>query len=249
MRRSGVGIGAVSKKQLQEKKFAEQATQIAENQIEQLTKQMDSFKTYLEEFSIKYKSQIKQNPQFRKQFQDMCANIGVDPLASAKGFWSELLGVGDFYYEIIVQIYEICSAYEDRTGGLLYLDFVLAKLNRLRSKAHNNSLVSVDDCVRAIQKLSCLGNSFKLLTMNNERLLIQSVANELNDDHVTILKFAELNNGCLTLNEVVLNLKWMEERANIVLDFMIKDGIIWIDIDSKSTVSFYFPTFFRLASL
>jgi len=30
----------------------------------------------------------------------MCANIGVDPLASNKGFWAELLGIGDFYYEL-----------------------------------------------------------------------------------------------------------------------------------------------------
>jgi len=24
----------------------------------------------------------------------------VDPLASNKGFWAELLGIGDFYYEL-----------------------------------------------------------------------------------------------------------------------------------------------------
>ena len=34
----------------------------------------------------------------------MCASIGVDPLASSKGFWSEMLGVGDFYYELGVQV-------------------------------------------------------------------------------------------------------------------------------------------------
>jgi EAP30/Vps36 family len=33
----------------------------------------------------------------------MCS---VDPLASKKGFWSEVLGVGDFYYELSVQITE-----------------------------------------------------------------------------------------------------------------------------------------------
>ncbi len=37
----------------------------------------------------------------------MCSKIGVDPLASNKGFWSELLDVGDFYYELGVQIIEI----------------------------------------------------------------------------------------------------------------------------------------------
>lgn len=43
---------------------------------------------------------IKKNAEFRKHFQEMCATIGVDPLASSKGFWSEMLGVGDYYYEL-----------------------------------------------------------------------------------------------------------------------------------------------------
>ena len=37
----------------------------------------------------------------------MCASIGVDPLASGKGFWSNMLDIGDFYYELAVQIVEV----------------------------------------------------------------------------------------------------------------------------------------------
>lgn len=43
---------------------------------------------------------IRKNPAFRSQFHDMCSKVGVDPLASNKGFWAELLGIGDFYYEL-----------------------------------------------------------------------------------------------------------------------------------------------------
>lgn len=43
---------------------------------------------------------IRKNPTFRSQFHEMCAKVGVDPLASNKGFWAELLGIGDFYYEL-----------------------------------------------------------------------------------------------------------------------------------------------------
>lgn len=43
---------------------------------------------------------IRKNPTFRAQFHEMCAKVGVDPLASNKGFWAELLGIGDFYYEL-----------------------------------------------------------------------------------------------------------------------------------------------------
>lgn len=34
----------------------------------------------------------------------MCVQVGVDPLASQKGFWAQMLGVGDFYYELSVQV-------------------------------------------------------------------------------------------------------------------------------------------------
>jgi hypothetical protein len=30
----------------------------------------------------------------------MCAPLGVDPLASTKSFWGQLLGMGDFYHEV-----------------------------------------------------------------------------------------------------------------------------------------------------
>jgi len=46
---------------------------------------------------------VRRDPAFRAQFHAMCANVGVDPLASNKGAWAQLLGFGDFYYELGVQ--------------------------------------------------------------------------------------------------------------------------------------------------
>lgn len=52
-------------------------------------------------FSVRFcLADIKKDAEFRQHFQQMCATIGVDPLASSKGFWSEMLGVGDYYYEL-----------------------------------------------------------------------------------------------------------------------------------------------------
>jgi len=42
---------------------------------------MDSFRSNLEEFAGQHREEIRRNPQFRSQFQAMCAAIGVDPLA------------------------------------------------------------------------------------------------------------------------------------------------------------------------
>ena len=66
-----------------------------------MSKQLDVFKTNLEEYVSKPKQWIwKNNPEFQLQLQDMCATTGVDSLASGKGFWSETLGVGDIYYKL-----------------------------------------------------------------------------------------------------------------------------------------------------
>jgi len=36
---------------------------------------------------------------------------------ASKGFWSKMLGVGDFYYELGIQIIEVCLATSHRNGG------------------------------------------------------------------------------------------------------------------------------------
>ena len=69
--------------------------------LRRMSKQLDVFKTNLEEYVSKPKQWIwKNNPEFQLQLQDMCATTGVDSLASGKGFWSETLGVGDIYYKL-----------------------------------------------------------------------------------------------------------------------------------------------------
>ncbi|PQM40766.1 vacuolar protein sorting-associated protein 22 homolog 1-like [Prunus yedoensis var. nudiflora] len=62
-----------------------------------MKEQLTTFRTQLEDFARKHKNDIRKNPAFRSQFHNMCTNVGVDTLASNKGFWAELLGIGDFY--------------------------------------------------------------------------------------------------------------------------------------------------------
>lgn len=43
----------------------------------------------------------------------MCKQIGVDPLSSNKGFWVDVLGVGDFYYELAVSTLSPFTCFKD----------------------------------------------------------------------------------------------------------------------------------------
>lgn len=42
---------------------------------------MEMFRKNLEDFAIKHRDDIRRDPDFRLQFQEMCSSIGVDPLA------------------------------------------------------------------------------------------------------------------------------------------------------------------------
>lgn len=99
----------------------EKGAAVTAEHLRQMKQQFETFKSNLEQFAIRHKKEIQQDPSFRAQFHAMCASIGADPLTSRKGVWADLLGVGDYYYELAVRIIEICVATRPMNGGLLSL--------------------------------------------------------------------------------------------------------------------------------
>ncbi|XP_070563831.1 LOW QUALITY PROTEIN: vacuolar-sorting protein SNF8-like [Ptychodera flava] len=243
MHRRAGGVGAINKKRLAEAKFKDKGTSIAEDQIAQMSKQLEAFRTNLEDFAGKHKTEIRKNPEFRTQFQEMCATIGVDPLASNKGFWSEMLGVGDFYYELGVQIIEVCLATQHRNGGLLYLNELLIKVD-YKGKSKQAQDVSADDLMRAIKKLKILGNGFTLLKVGDgNTYLVQSVPAELNMDHTSVLQAAK-DTGNTSVSQLKRQLGWEDERAKLAINYMVKEGLAWVDEQAKPEKLYWFPGLF-----
>ena len=66
----------------------------------------------------------------------MCKEIGVDPISSRQkeGVFSKLFdkNVNDFYYELAIQISNICIALRPKNGGYLEETECLRLLNKLR---------------------------------------------------------------------------------------------------------------------
>ncbi|XP_056368265.1 vacuolar-sorting protein SNF8 isoform X1 [Oenanthe melanoleuca] len=240
MHRRGVGAGAIARKKLTEAKYKERGTVLAEDQLAQMSKQLETFRSHLEAFASKHKQEIRKSPEFRLQFQDMCATIGVDPLASGKGFWAEMLGVGDFYYELGVQIIEVCLALKHRNGGLITLEELQQQVLKGRGKFAQD--VSQDDLLRAIKKLKVLGSGFGIIPVGGT-FLVQSVPAELNMDHTVVLQLAE-KKGFVTVSEIRSSLKWETERAKQVLDHLLKEGMAWLDAQAPAEPQFWLPALF-----
>ena len=155
--------------------------------LEAMRAQLARFRASLEAFALKHKAEIRADPVFRAQFHKMCANVGVDPLASNKGFWTELLGFGDFYYELGVQVAEACLASKAQDGGLCELRRLMSSVLARRGAAAQP--VSEDDLLRAIERLQCLGGGWKVLTVGGKKV-IRSVPVEFSPDQSEVIRVA-----------------------------------------------------------
>ncbi|CAI9295238.1 unnamed protein product [Lactuca saligna] len=198
---------------------------VAKLRTDLMKEQLSTFRSQLEDFARKHKNDIRKNPVFRSQFHEMCAKVGVDPLASNKGFWAELLGIGDFYYELGVQIVDICLATRPHNGGLINLEELCKILSQRRKGARE--AVTEDDCLRAISKLKVLGSGFEVITVG-KRKLVRSVPTELKKDHNEILELSQAQ-GFVTVEEVERRLSWSTGRATDALETLLDEGLAMID--------------------
>ena len=164
--------------------------------------------------------------------------------SAGKGFWSQVLGVGDFYYELAVQIVEVCVATSSQNGGIISLDELLLRVKKARGKSRSAQDVSNDDILRAIKKLRSLGDGFTVIEPNNSqgRILIQSIPGELSMDHTAILNSLQTRSS-FTVEQLRNQFKWSDDRIKTAIDFMIKEGLIWVDHNER-IIEYYFPGLF-----
>lgn len=243
MRRKA-GVGAIHKQKLEQEKYKDKGTEIQESQFEQMSRQMETFRTNLEDFASKHKSEIKKNAQFRRQFTEMCASIGVDPLASGKGFWS-VLGIGEFYYELAVQIVEVCLASNYKTGGLISLDELRQRLIRARGKRKEHQEITNEDLLASAKKLRIFGNGFGLVPIGQGKHLVRSIPGELSMDHTAVLQQAGLSGEArVSASLLEEKLHWERDRAQKSLEYMVKMGLAWLDDQGENETLYWFPSLF-----
>uniref|UniRef100_A0A674HQB9 Uncharacterized protein n=1 Tax=Taeniopygia guttata TaxID=59729 RepID=A0A674HQB9_TAEGU len=54
-------------------KYKERGTVLAEDQLAQMSRQLETFRTHLQAFASRHKQEIRRSPEFRLHFQHMCA--------------------------------------------------------------------------------------------------------------------------------------------------------------------------------
>jgi len=97
-----------------------------------------------------------------------------------------------------------------------------------------------DDLLRAIKKLKVLGNGFCVHRVGGS-FLVQSIPGELTLDHTVVLQQAQ-DQGFVSKSDLIKALGWVEERATRAVDFMVKEGLAWVDNFDRNECLYWFPS-------
>jgi ESCRT-II complex subunit VPS22 len=220
------GIKGIKQQQQKKQQFQQKSTQLLSDYSEQLSQSLELLKQNLQEFALKHQQEIKNNPAFRQKFHEMCVQVGVDPLSSNKSFWTQVLGFGDFYYQISIQIVQVCMTTRQMNGGLIEWSELRSRIETIRGKA--TQAISDQDMVQAIKCLEPFGDGFSIIEMKN-RKMVRSIPQEMNMDGITILEKMEEK---ATVESLIHVLGWSAERIQVVLDSFVQQSICWIDLQS-----------------
>ena len=230
-------MAALHRQQDSQKSFDVLSNELSTEQVETLHTQLDHFRGALTRFATHHRADIRGDPRFRRAFQQMCASIGVDPLAGPRrgGWWEEALGLGDWQSELGVQIVDVCVSTRERNGGFIELAELVRILGRLRGLEGGDGTITEEDVVRSIQALKVLGAGYEVLELElgdgrGSRKMVRSVPKELDADHMVVLAVAAEQRGRVDEELLIRRYAWSKDRATAVLqNMLLRDGTCWLD--------------------
>jgi ESCRT-II complex subunit VPS22 len=235
MHRRGVGLAAFERQEQSKRSYAELSNLLSQTQVDNLHSQLDQFRTALSHFAYTHRESIRKDPTFRHAFQKMCGSIGVDPLAGPRkgGWWAEMLGLGDWNYELGVQVVDVCVSTRERNGGLIEMKELIRLVTKLRGVA--NEAITEDDIVLSIKTLQPLGSGYQVIEIGGRRM-VRSVVGELDQDQAAVLSVARAHGGRVVEGDLITQQGWTRDRARAALDNMLlRDGLCWIDEQDEGT--------------
>lgn len=255
--RRGAGLASFERHKASVQSYQTLSDTLNLESLTALESQLTQFRTALSRFAIEHRDDIAKDPAFRTSFQQMCAAIGVDPLAGPRrgGWWAEMLGMGDWQHELGVQIVDVCVSTRDRNGGMIEMEELVRLLSKLRgvdpSSANSKSnskagpgtgAITEEDVVRSIKTLAPLGAGYEVVEIG-QRKLVRSVVKELDADQAKVLEIAASSGGRVWDEMVARSTGWKIERARAALDIMLyRDGLCWIDEQDVEASAVYWVT-------
>ncbi|WFD31619.1 ESCRT II complex subunit Dot2 [Malassezia sp. CBS 17886] len=271
--RRGPGIVALDRSAYSAAQYSNLFNELNSAKLQELRDQIDRFSRLLRAFAVSHRHAIRQDPEFRHAFQRMCSSLWVDPLAGHPAtvasssrlgkvgdLWNDLIGFGDWQYELGVQVVDVCISTRARNGGIISMSDLIAGVMRLRqsrfaqSPARDSdaeSRITSEDVQRSIHALQPLGCGYELFALHGV-CMVRTVPRDLSTNTLSVLAyissssvrqrdargvpFLELADMLSARNAAFFSTdsgaSWSPARAEKVLeDMLFDDGTLWLDIE------------------
>jgi ESCRT-II complex subunit VPS22 len=152
--------------------------------------------------------------------------------------------MGDFYFELSIQIVEICLALAESTGGMLEISELKEHLTRTRRQKTQQE-ITIEDILLATKKLKIFGTSFQVHSLGKNRYIIQSIPGELSLQETKAMTCAaNQDDGAITKTLLMKDLGWNEFRTQEAINKLLSEGLVWIDEQNEQEPRFFFPSLF-----
>lgn len=228
--RRGLGAAAIVKQRERTQRMGELGEKLDANRIENAREHLETFKKALTDFALKYRSRIQEDPIFREQFVSMCDLVGVDPIQVSKNSTSWLggiLGMGEFYSDLAVQILTQCMLQRKSSYGPLLPVTRCMELIQAQN-------ISVDDIRRSVGSLEVFGSGGVRVVSIAGEIFISSLPEELNSDSAAVLASYKSKEG-LTLSRLSNELSWPDARTLHAVLSLVREGVLWTDVHGGVT--------------
>eukprot|EP00766_Chilomastix_caulleryi_P001068 gnl/Chilomastix_caulleri/2046.p1 GENE.gnl/Chilomastix_caulleri/2046~~gnl/Chilomastix_caulleri/2046.p1 ORF type:complete len:160 (+),score=32.08 gnl/Chilomastix_caulleri/2046:318-797(+) len=142
--------------------------------------------------------------------------------------------MGDFYYDLAVQIIDLCVSTRSANGGLIRMNDLVSWLNKMRKGAAQKrkvTQVTEDDVTRALKKLETLGSSICVVKIGKDDY-VQSVPKTMAGDLSDVMDCAD-EKGRVLISKLIEKYKWTKERASAAMDTLVGQGVAMIDDQDK----------------
>lgn len=206
---------------------------LTQRHSDQLSAQLSVFQSALINFASDHGDTIKNNPEFKSKFTQMCHLIGVDPLELLLFLDSKSKKSDNYYVGLGVRVVEICQETRDINGGLISLKELHSRLQDTVSVPLN---VTQEDVLKSLVRLGTLGKGYEVLEINNKKWIKFSATSGggISNDQKKVYELCEFMSGYVTHRLLRDNYGWDTVRLKTVVDEMIMNGFLWIDNQGPS---------------
>jgi DNA-binding PadR family transcriptional regulator len=179
-------------------------------------------------------------PAYKASLSELLAELGFEPEAwiakasKRKGMVRRLLKRDDRIDGLRRDILRLAED-SRQAGGLMLMSEFLVRLDDLGWDASHEDIYGV------LTNMSREGLIEGIDSLNGGARLVKFIPVELTDDPQKILGLATEKEGRLTIEAIVVELGWPEERVKIAMNLLVEKGVAKVQESYSTSTVFWFP--------